>query len=81
MTRTLISLAPMAVVFALIGVQALTVKYRRKRAQALAEIARLERQERRRVMIFNLLAGEGASFWDFAEEQFADPTKTPGRPQ
>lgn len=81
MTRILISLAPMAVVFALIAVQALTVKYRRKReAPDPAEMARLERQERRRVMIFNLLTGEGTSFWEFAEQQFGEQPETPRRP-
>jgi hypothetical protein len=75
MTRVLLALAPAAAVLAVIGVQALAVKYRRKReAPDPAEMARLERQERRRAMIYRLLAdGDEARFWEFAEEQFTEP--------
>jgi hypothetical protein len=75
-TRTLISLTPMAAVFALITIRVLTVARRRKREDREAA-ARFDRQ------VAQALAAcrDDDGFWAFAEQQFTSQGQTPRRPQ
>jgi hypothetical protein len=76
MTRTLISLAPMAAVIALITIRVITVT-RHRRREDRAGAARFEQQ------VAQALAAcrDDDEFWWFAEQQFGALPKTPGRPQ
>jgi hypothetical protein len=76
MIRTLISLAPMAAICALITVRVLTVARRRKREDREA-VARFEQQ------VAQALAAcrDDDEFWASAEQQFTSQGQAPRRPQ
>jgi hypothetical protein len=76
MTRTLISLAPMAAIITLIAVRVLMVKRRRDREDQAAA-ARFEQQ------VAQALAAcrDEDGFWAFAEQQFPGQAQAPRRPQ
>lgn len=76
MTRTLISLAPMAAICALITVRVLTVA-RRRRREDQAAAARFEQQ------VAEALAAcrDDDKFFVFAEQQFTSQGQAPRRPR
>jgi hypothetical protein len=74
MTRTLLSLAPLAAVCTLITVRVLTVA-RRRRREDQAAAARFEQQAAQALAACR----DDDGFWWFAEQQFGALPKTPGR--